>query len=136
MSSATHELADLDSGVLAERFAAGTLTPSEVAEDVLARIALREPELNAFYLHDPAEVRADAAASTARWAAGEQRSAFDGVPATVKENIAREGRPKPSGTALPNPVVASANAPTTDRLLEAGLVVLGSTTMPDWGMLS
>ena len=134
--SAATEYASLDAGTLSERYAAGTLTPSEVAEHVLARVAEREPELNAFYLHEPDEVRADAAAATARWAAGTQRSPYDGVPATVKENVARAGRPKPSGTALPNPPVAAANAPTTDRLLEAGTVIIGSTTMPDWGMLS
>lgn len=135
-SPAEPRLADLDAGTLAERFAAGTLTPTAVAEDVLARIREREPELNALYLHDPEQVRADAAASTARWAAGTPLSPFDGVPATVKENIARAGQPKPSGTALPNPPIPAANAPTVDRLLEAGVVILGSTTMPDWGMLS
>lgn len=136
MSSPAHELASLDAAALSAGYAAGTFTPSEVAEQVIARVAEREPELNAFYLHEPEEVRADAAASTARWAAGGQLSHFDGVPVTVKENIARAGLPKPSGTALPNPVIAAANAPTTDRLLEAGAVIIGSTTMPDWGMLS
>ena len=136
MSHSTTEYAFLDAGTLSERYAAGTLTPTEVAEHVLARVAEREPELNALYLHEPDEVRADAAASTARWAAGEQLSPFDGVPGTVKENVARAGRPKPSGTAIPNPPIAAANAPTTDRLLEAGVVIVGSTTMPDWGMLS
>lgn len=136
MSSSAHHLASLDASTLSEGYAAGTFTPSEVAEQVLARVAEREPELNAFYLHEPDEVRADAAASTARWEAGEALSPFDGVPATVKENIARVGRPKPGGTALPNPAIAAANAPTTDRLLEAGTVIIGSTTMPDWGMLS
>lgn len=131
-----NDLFALDAGALAAGYADGSFTPSEVAESVLARIAEREPELNALYLHEPEEVRADAAASTARWAAGTPLSPFDGVPATVKENIARAGRPKPSGTALPNPPIAAANAPTTDRLLEAGVVILGSTTMPDWGMLS
>lgn len=131
-----NDLFALDAGTLADGYASGEFTPSEVAESVLARIADREPELNALYLHEPEEVRADADASTARWAAGEQLGPFDGVPATVKENIARAGRPKPAGTALPNPPIAAANAPTTDRLLEAGVVILGSTTMPDWGMLS
>ena len=136
MPATNTELAFLDAGALSAGYAAGTFSPSEVAEHVLARVAEREPELNALYLHEPAEVRADAAASTARWAAGEQLSDFDGVPTTVKENIARAGKPKPSGTALPHPPVAPANAPTTDRLVEAGAVIVGSTTMPDWGMLS
>ena len=128
--------ADLDAATLAQRFAAGTLTPTEVAEDVIARVTEREPELNALYLFDPEQVRRDAAASTDRWRAGASRGPFDGVPATVKENIARAGQPKPAGTAVPHPPIADRNAPTTDRLLEAGVVVVGSTTMPDWGMLS
>ena len=42
----------------------------------------------------------------------------------------------PAGNALPNPPVAPENAPIVDRMEEAGLVLLGSTTMPDYGMLS
>lgn len=129
-------LADISAGDLAARYADGTLTPSDVAEAVIERVTEREPLLNALYLFDPAAVRDDAAASTARWRSGAQLSAYDGVPVTVKENIARAGQPKPSGTALPNPPIAPHNAPTTDRLLEAGTVIIGSTTMPDWGMLS
>ena len=128
--------ASLDAAALSERFAAGTLTPAEVADDVIARVEAREPELGALYLFDPEQVRADAASSTERWRSGDQLSPFDGVPATVKENIARAGQPKPSGTAIPHPPIAAQNAPTTDRLLEAGAVIVGSTTMPDWGMLS
>lgn len=129
-------LADLDAGTLAAGYASGSFTPSQVIEDVLERITSREPELNALYLFDADQVRADARAASERWAQGKQLSHFDGVPATVKENIARAGHPKPAGTALPNPPVAAHNAPTTDRLLEAGIIIIGTTTMPDWGMLS
>ncbi|MGW9022035.1 amidase [Leucobacter chromiiresistens] len=128
--------ASLDAAALGAHYADGTLTPSAVAEDVIARVESREPELNALYLFDAAQVRADAAASTERWRTGAPLSPFDGVPATVKENIARAGQPKPAGTAIPNPPIAAQNAPTTDRLLEAGAIIVGSTTMPDWGMLS
>ena len=135
MTSSTRP-ASLDSAALTAGFADGSLTPSEVAEDVIARVEAREPELNALYLFDADQVRADAAASTERWRSGAQLSAFDGVPTTVKENIARAGQPKPAGTAIPNPPIAPRNAPTTERLLDAGAVIVGSTTMPDWGMLS
>ena len=130
------QIITLDAGALSAAYASGDLTPDEVAEAVIARVEAREPELGALYLFDPEQLRTDAAASAARWRAGEQRSPFDGVPVTVKENIARAGQPKPSGTAIPNPPIAERNAPTTDRLLEAGAVIVGSTTMPDWGMLS
>jgi len=126
----------LGAAEMSAAFAAGTLTPVEVAEDVVARVAQREPVLNAFYRFDAASVREQAAASARRWAAGEPRSALDGVPASVKENIARKGHPMPAGNALPDPPVAMENAPIVDRMEEAGLVLLGSTTMPDFGMLS
>lgn len=135
-TAADRRLADLTAGELATGYAAGTFTPSAVADDVIARVQEREPELNALYLFDPEQVRADAAAATARWADGTPRGPLDGVPVTMKENIARAGQPKPSGTAIPNPPVPEQNAPTTDRLIEAGAVIVGSTTMPDWGMLS
>lgn len=126
----------MSAAALAGAYAAGRLNPSEVAEDVIARVHEREPVLNAFYVFDAGAVRAAAAASSARWAAGTQRSPLDGVPVTVKENIPRRGVPLPAGTALPNPPVARENSPIVDRLEEAGLVILGSTTMPDYGMLS
>ncbi len=121
---------------LAGAYAAEETDPSEVAEAVLARIAEREPVLNAFWIHDTDRVRTEAADATERWRAGRPLSRWDGVPVTIKENIARAGWLMPSGTALPDPPTAVANAPITDRLEEAGCVILGATVMPDWGMLS
>ena len=46
------------------------------------------------------------------------------------------GCPCPSGTAGVEPVVPDADAPITARVQESGGVILGSTVMPDWGMLS
>lgn len=132
----TSTLYNLTAGELSSAYAAGQLSPVEVADAVIERIQAREPVLNAFYRFDPGQVRADAEASEGRWRAGTQRGPLDGVPVTVKENIARAGVPMPSGTALSAPRVPAANAPVTDRILENGGVILGSTTMPDWGMLS
>lgn len=136
MTPQSESLAFEDAVTLSTMYASGEVSPSEVVDAVIARVEAREPELNALYLFDADEVRRDAAASTERWRSGNQRSPFDGIPATVKENIARAGKPKPSGTAIPNPPVQEQNAPTTDRLVEAGAIIVGSTTMPDWGMLS
>jgi aspartyl-tRNA(Asn)/glutamyl-tRNA(Gln) amidotransferase subunit A len=132
----TSTLYNLSAGELGSAYAAGQLSPVEVADAVIERIEAREPVLNAFYRFDPAQVRADAEASERRWRTGTQRGPLDGVPVTVKENIARAGVPMPSGTAVAEPKVPAANAPITDRILENGAVILGSTTMPDWGMLS
>ncbi|MFX0537518.1 amidase [Ornithinimicrobium sp. Y1847] len=130
-------LADLTATELTARYAAGHLSPVDVAEAVLARVDDREPDLNAFYLRDDSELVLErAAASTRRWEAGEPLSVLDGVPVTVKENIARAGVPMPAGCAGVEPVVPEADSPIARRVVEAGMLVLGSTVMPDWGMLS
>lgn len=129
------KLFELSSTEMSVRFSQG-LDPRDVAEEVISRIEECEPRLNAFYLFDPDSIRKGAEESARRWAAGKPLSKFDGVPVTVKENITRKGKPVPSGTAVPNPPIAPENSPIVDRLEEHGLVILGSTTMPDWGMLS
>ncbi|MGD8200605.1 amidase [Ornithinimicrobium sp. W1679] len=122
---------------MAQGYAAGRLSPVEVATDVLQVIDEREAQLNAFWVRDePEQVLARARASQERWAAGTPLSRWDGVPVTLKENIARAGVPMPAGCAAVDPVVPEVDSPVTRRCGEAGLVVMGSTTMPDWGMLS
>lgn len=122
---------------LGQAYAEGRLTPVAVAEASLAQIARREPEINAMWVVDEAAtVLERAAASADRWARGRQLGPLDGVPITLKENIARAGVPMPAGTAGVEPVVPTEDAPVTRRVEAAGMLVLGSTVMPDWGMLS
>ena len=121
---------------MVRRFADRTLSPVQVHEAVQDVIETREPVLNAFWVRDREASRMAALASEARWAAGEPLGPIDGVPVTLKENIARKGVPMPSGNAGVDPVVPESDAPITARVLESGGVVLGSTVMPDWGMLS
>jgi aspartyl-tRNA(Asn)/glutamyl-tRNA(Gln) amidotransferase subunit A len=62
-------------------------------------------------------------------------SALDGVPITVKDNIAVKGIPTPVGTAAGDMTPTATDAPPSARVREAGCVILGKTTMPDFGML-
>ena len=77
-----------------------------------------------------------ARASEARWLKGQPLGPIDGVPLTIKENIATRGDPMPLGTAAADLVPAAADAPPAARLKESGAVVVAKTTMPDFGMLS
>ena len=54
----------------------------------------------------------------------------------IKENIATRGTPVPVGTAASVLVPAANDAPPAARMRESGAVILGKTTMPDYGMLS
>jgi aspartyl-tRNA(Asn)/glutamyl-tRNA(Gln) amidotransferase subunit A len=134
--SSPEGLADLGVAELVAGFGAGTLSPVDVVDAVLARIDRLEPLVQALYLLDPDAARSAAQASEARWAAGEAIGPLDGVPVTVKENIATRGAPVPLGSAGTPLVPAAQDAPPAARLREAGAVLLAKTTMPDFGMLS
>src|SRR5262252_3669098 len=92
-------LHDLTAVELLAAYRAKTLSPSEVFSDLEAHIARWEPHLKALYGYDPETARAEAKASTERWAKGAPQGPLDGVPVTVKENIASKGVPMPLGTA-------------------------------------
>jgi aspartyl-tRNA(Asn)/glutamyl-tRNA(Gln) amidotransferase subunit A len=117
-------------------FSAGQFSPMEVLEDVLAHAAVWEPHIKALYAFDPESARAAARASTARWQKREPIGPLDGVPVTIKDNIATRGVPVSLGTAVTRLVPAEADAPPAARLREAGAVIFSKTTMPDFGMLS
>ena len=129
-------LADLSAVDLVSRYRDRSLSPVEVTEAVLQRIEAGEPQLQALWARDPDGARAAAAASATRWAEGRPLGPVDGVPVTIKENIATKGVAVPLGTAATALVPAPADAPPAARLREAGAVILAKTTMPDYGMLS
>ncbi|MBL8317345.1 MAG: amidase, partial [Burkholderiaceae bacterium] len=111
-------------------------SPVEVTRAVIAHIERVEPQVHALYAFDAESALAQARASEARWAKGEPLSALDGVPGTIKENIATKGTPVPLGTAATTLLPAVDDAPPAARWREAGAVLLAKTTMPDYGMLS
>ena len=129
-------LHDLSAVELIAGFRAGQFSPSEVLQDVLARVAVWEPHIKALYAFDPDGARVVAAASTERWHKRDPIGPLDGVPTTIKENIATQGVPVPLGAATTRLVPAPADAPPAARLREAGAVIFSKTTMPDYGMLS
>jgi Asp-tRNA(Asn)/Glu-tRNA(Gln) amidotransferase A subunit family amidase len=130
------ELHELSAAELSRLYATGAASPVEVTQAVIGHIARWEPQLCALYAYDPEAALGQARESEARWRAGRALSPIDGVPLTLKENIATKGVPLPAGTAATVLVPAAEDAPPAARLREAGCVLLGKTTMPDYGMLT
>jgi aspartyl-tRNA(Asn)/glutamyl-tRNA(Gln) amidotransferase subunit A len=122
--------------LLVSLYRRGELSPVEVARSVLGHVERWEHALQALYLLRPEQVLEQARASEARWRAGQPLGLIDGVPVTIKDNIATRGDPTPLGTAATELVPAAADAPPAARVREHGGVVLAKTTMPDYGMLS
>jgi aspartyl-tRNA(Asn)/glutamyl-tRNA(Gln) amidotransferase subunit A len=121
---------------LLKAYRSRALSPVEAMQDVLARVSVFEPHIHATYLLESERALRQARASEARWLRGEPVGPLDGVPVTIKDNIATAGEPVPLGTAATELKPADADAPPVARLREAGAVLFAKTTMPDYGMLS
>ena len=112
------------------------LSPVEVMHAVLQQVDRWEPQLHATYLLRPDSALQQARASEARWLREQPCGVLDGVPLTLKDNIATQGDPTPLGSAATELTPAAADAPPAARLREAGAILVAKTTMPDYGMLS
>ena len=112
------------------------LSPVEVMQSVLAHVERWEPHVHATYLLRPEAALAQARLSEARWSRGAPCGVLDGVPLTLKDNVATAGDPSPLGTAATPTTPVAQDAPPAARLREAGALMFSKTTMPDYGMLS
>jgi aspartyl-tRNA(Asn)/glutamyl-tRNA(Gln) amidotransferase subunit A len=130
------EYADITAVELERRYAAGDIDPVAVWRSVRDRMDAWEPVVHATSHRDDATAGSEAHAAAERWRAGRPLGPLDGVPVTVKENLGRAGIPVPLGNAGITPVVPLRSSPVVERLEEAGAILIGSTVMPDWGMLS
>jgi len=128
---------ELEALQVAAQYSGGASSPVDVVRECLACIDAWEPKLNAMYRIDREGALAAAKASETRWRAKQPLSPLDGVPVTIKENIYTKGDPAPIGTAANHDAAPQpADSPPASRVREAGCVILGKTTMPDFGMLS
>ena len=123
---------------LLQLYRSGQASPVEVTQAVLARIERLNSQINAFCVVDPDAALASARASEARWQAHRSSGApvgeLEGVPTTIKDLILTRGWPTLRGSRTIDPQQAwDVDAPATARLREAGAVLLGKTTTPEFG---
>jgi aspartyl-tRNA(Asn)/glutamyl-tRNA(Gln) amidotransferase subunit A len=131
MTTEPHELtaAELDGA-----YRSLELSPVEVTQACLARIEALDAEINAFCLVDAAASLQAAEDSEARWLAGEPLSPLDGVPVAVKDLLLTKGWPTRRGSLTVDPAGPwTEDAPSVARLKEAGAVLIGKTTTPEFG---
>lgn len=119
-------------------YQSGEASPVEATQAVLQRIQQLNPLLNAFCLVDEEAAMARARESELRWQAhrrdGTAVSPLDGVPVSIKDLILTRGWPTLRGSRTVNPDQPwEVDAPVTARLREAGAVLLGKTTTPEFG---
>ncbi len=130
----TTDLAFASAFELAKLYKSKKASPVETAKACLARIARHNLELNAFVLVDEDAALAAGRASEKRWTKRKPLGPADGVPATIKDIILTKGWPTLRGSRTVDPKQDwKDDAPVTARLKEAGAVLLGKTTTPEFG---
>jgi aspartyl-tRNA(Asn)/glutamyl-tRNA(Gln) amidotransferase subunit A len=119
---------------LLDLYRARELSPVEVTRLLLDRLDALQPEINAFCIVDRDGAVAAARESERRWLHGEAVGRLDGVPVTIKDLLPMRGFPTLRGSCLVNQDQDwSEDAPATARLREAGAIILGKTTTPEFG---
>src|SRR5215469_6239793 len=110
------------------------LSPVELVESHLGRIASLDSKLHAFVYLDADRARAQAREAETAVSRSEPRSALHGVPLTIKSSIDVAGWPCPAGSLLRKDYVPRTDAPLVARLKSAGAVLLGNTNTPEFLM--
>jgi aspartyl-tRNA(Asn)/glutamyl-tRNA(Gln) amidotransferase subunit A len=127
------DLCSLPATDLARLVRAGEVSPVEVTDAALERVGRLDPQLHAFV-----ELTADRARQRAReigyaLARGKEVGPLAGVPVAVKDLIATAGVPTRSGSPAYRDFVPAEDDVSVERLVAAGAVVLGKTTVPEFG---
>ncbi|MBN8508683.1 MAG: amidase [Burkholderiales bacterium] len=133
MTTAT-DLADCTATELLRLYRSREASPVETLRAVLARVERLQPVLNAFCWLAPDEALAAARQSEQRWREGRPAGALDGVPVSIKDLILTRGWPTLRGSRTVDAQQPwDVDAPATARLREAGAVLFGKTTTPEFG---
>jgi aspartyl-tRNA(Asn)/glutamyl-tRNA(Gln) amidotransferase subunit A len=119
------EAADLTLAEAAAAIAARQLSPVEYLDALLARIAARDPELNAFVRMAVAEARQAARVAEAEIMANGPHSPLHGIPIGLKDIIDLAGHPTTCHSRLCLDRVAAADAHVVGLLRRAGAVFPG-----------
>jgi amidase len=129
MPSVDDEVAFAGAARVAEMVRAKEVSPGELVELYLKRIARIEPKLNAFRVVLGEQASADAKRAEERLASGEDAPLLGG-PVAIKDNVDYAGEVTTHGTAAYGEP-AREDGLVVRRLREAGAVILGKTNLPE-----
>jgi amidase len=122
------EYASYDGLGLAELVRRGDVTPAELTEEAIARIERHDPTLNAVVHRAFDQARAEAAGPL-------PEGPFHGVPFLIKDlGCPVGGMPRTSGSRYLRDEVPEADGELTRRYRASGVVILGKTNTPEFGI--
>jgi aspartyl-tRNA(Asn)/glutamyl-tRNA(Gln) amidotransferase subunit A len=118
----------------ANQVRSGDVSATDLCRHALDRIALLDPQLNAFVAVDPERALAAAAVVDRKVADGVDPGPLAGIPLGVKDLEDAAGYVTTRGSvAFADDPPASTNSPLVSRLVAAGCVIVGKTNTPELG---
>jgi Asp-tRNA(Asn)/Glu-tRNA(Gln) amidotransferase A subunit family amidase len=117
---------------IASQLRARRISPVELIEQALTRIAERDPELNAFQFILDQQARVAAHRAEQELAAGVYRGPLHGVPVAVKDLLAIRGTPTTAGSKILADNITDFDAAAVERLEAAGAVIVGKTRLSEF----
>ncbi|WP_454872215.1 amidase family protein [Paraburkholderia xenovorans] len=125
------DLCELTAQELQEIYRNGIGSPVEVMATVLQRIERLDPGVNAFCQIAP-DALDMARASETRWQRKRPLGPLDGVPISVKDNVAVAGLATRYGSRVTDETPSPHDSPCVARLRESGAICFAKTTLPDF----
>jgi len=127
------DLCFMPATTLVELIKSRQLSPVELMENTLSRLDTIEPHINGF-IHRADDTSMEAARDAERrLLAGDKLGPLHGLPVSVKDLIEVAAMPCSYGSMTLQDNVASADAPSVERLRHAGAIIIGKTTTSEFG---
>jgi aspartyl-tRNA(Asn)/glutamyl-tRNA(Gln) amidotransferase subunit A len=119
---------------LSHAFGARTLSPVDAVEALLERIRKRGPALHAYIAVYEAEARLAAEAADKAIRSGHRVGPLHGVPIALKDLVDMQGRVTTGGSKVWKDRVSPVTATLAERLIAAGMIVIGKTHTVEFAM--
>ena len=127
------DLTRLSAAELRTRIAAKDLSPVDLIEAVLERAEALQPVLNCFITLVPEQARAAARQAEDAVMRGEPLGLLHGIPFAAKDLVNTAGVRTTFGSLLHADTVPQEDAVSAARLKQAGAILFGKTTTPEFG---
>jgi len=131
--STTTDLCFTPATELREEIRAKRLSPFELMEAVLARVAEAEPSVHAFMTLDADGALAAAREAEAAVTRGDDLGPLHGIPVSIKDLFATKGMRTTNGSKFFENNVPDFDVPAVERIRDAGAIIFGKTNTPAFG---
>jgi aspartyl-tRNA(Asn)/glutamyl-tRNA(Gln) amidotransferase subunit A len=134
MPPANTDPALLSAKVLSEEIGAGKLSPVDIVDALLARIAAHDHRLRAYVEVYRNEARLAAEAADKAIRSGHRVGPLHGIPVALKDLVEIEGRVTTGGSQVWRERRSTCTAAIARRMIAAGMIVLGKTHTVEFAM--